>query len=504
MIRFFLLIMVGISSLASADNRSKVLYNSLDPQSIFQHLAFYELFPDTPEGRQALKVAWQLMSGDPSGKIPIASIPLEIGGIAAVIDRQSSDAPNFTKEQLQAIDRVGKRLSNRKLKGNTIANEAEIIKLKPEEIDLARGVFLSQLGDSEEAWQKIRSYEAMIDVMALQIAARLQANASPKEKIREINRLVFEEMRYRFPPHSQYAKDVDLYTFLPSVLDSRRGVCLGVSILYICLAQRLGLPLEMVTPPGHIYVRYRDPKQEINIETTARGIHVDSQEYLSVDTRALQQRNVKEVIGLAHMNQAAQFWQNGAYDKALATYQKARPYLENDKLLTEFMGYNLVLTGKDEDGRKLLEEIRHYVPEEEVDGNPLPSEYLEGKVDADGLKAVFMYVDQTRESVLKKKNRLEDVVLRHPYFATGYFQLATAWLQLHREGEALEALEKFHRLYAKSPTAEYYLSVLWMHRLDYQQAWIHLRLAENLTSARNHHPKTLKDLRRELTKLSPE
>lgn len=504
MIRLLIPLFLAASSLAFADNQSKVLYNSLDTKSIFQHLAFYELFPNTPEGRQALAVAWQLMSGDLSGKAVVSSLPLEIGGIGSVIDRQTSDAPSFSKEQLQAIDRVAKRLGNRKLRGNGLRSETEILKLPSDQIDLARGVFLSQLGDNEEAWQKIRSYEAMIDIMALQISARLTPTASPKEKIREINRLVFEEMGYRFPPHSLYAKDVDIYTFLPSVLDSRRGVCLGVSILYICLAQRLNLPLEMVTPPGHIYVRYRDPKQEINIETTARGIHVDSQEYLSVDTRALQQRSVKEVIGLAHMNQAAQFWQKEEYDKALATYRKALPYLEDDKLLTEFMGYNLILSGKDQEGRKLLEEIRNYIPIEEVDGNLLPGEYLDGKVDAEGLKAVFMHVDQTRESVLKKKNRLEEVVLKHPQFASGYFHLATAWLQLHREGEALEALEKFHRIYPKNPTAEYYLAILWMHRLDYQQAWIHLRLAEDLDAARDHHPKTLKDLRRELTKLSPE
>ena len=76
---------------------------------------------------------------------------------------------------------------------------------------------------------------------------------------------------FRFPPHSLYAKDIDVYTFLPSVLDSRRGVCLGVSILYLCLAQRLDLPLEAMTPPGHIYVRYGE---DLNIETTARGIDV--------------------------------------------------------------------------------------------------------------------------------------------------------------------------------------------------------------------------------------
>ena len=149
----------------------------------------------------------------------------------------------------------------------------------------------------------------MIDLMALQIRSTLSPNSKPEEKIDAINRFIFEELGFRFPPHSCYATNVDLYTFLPSVLDSRRGVCLGVSILYICIAQRLSLPLEMITPPGHIYVRYKNGEKEINIETTARGIHLEVLEtYLAINTRSLQQRNVKEVIGLSHFNQASVYW----------------------------------------------------------------------------------------------------------------------------------------------------------------------------------------------------
>ena len=183
----------------------------------------------------------------------------------------------------------------------------------------------------------MQSYEAMIDLMALQILAKLPEKATPEIKIRAMNRFIFEEMGYRFPPHSIWAEDVDVYTFLPSVLDSRRGVCLGVSILYICLAQRLGINLEMITPPGHIYVRYNDGNKIINIETTARGINLESDTYLGIETRSLQQRNIKEVIGLAHFNQAAVFWHQNEYEKVLNSYRKAQPYLPNDLLLTEFI-----------------------------------------------------------------------------------------------------------------------------------------------------------------------
>ena len=66
---------------------------------------------------------------------------------------------------------------------------------------------------------------------------------------------------------------------------------------------------EMVTPPGHIYVRFKKGNSEINIETTARGVHLDSEEYLGIETRGLQKRTVKEVIGLTHFNQASVYWQ---------------------------------------------------------------------------------------------------------------------------------------------------------------------------------------------------
>src|SRR5205807_1806234 len=94
---------------------------------------------------------------------------------------------------------------------------------------------------------------------------------------------------------------------------SRQGVCLGVSILYLCLAQRLDLDLEIITPPGHIYLRYPGKEQMINIETTARGINLPSDTYLGINTRKLEKRTLKEVIGMAFFNQASVYWEKGDY-----------------------------------------------------------------------------------------------------------------------------------------------------------------------------------------------
>ena len=53
------------------------------------------------------------------------------------------------------------------------------MKLAPEEIDLAHGLFLSEMGQN---YPRIRTYEALLDIMALQILVRLPENATPEEK----------------------------------------------------------------------------------------------------------------------------------------------------------------------------------------------------------------------------------------------------------------------------------------------------------------------------------
>jgi tetratricopeptide (TPR) repeat protein len=484
------------------------LYNSLDPNSISQHLAFYELYENSSEGKRALQDLYRLLTrGSPfSENIPLqTSLSDALHSIVSLVNKTSTDPLNeLSEEELNVIDKLASNLPNRQLKGYGVLNEEEILLLEPSEIELSRGVLLSQLGNSKEAIRKIRSYEATIDLMALQILSHLSTDASPRNKIREINRLIFEEIGFRFPPHSTYSKDVDLYTFLPSVLDSRRGVCLGVSLLYLSLAQRLNLNLEIVTPPGHIFVRFREKGETINIETTARGVHIPDTEYLGVDTRNLQQRNIKETIGMAHFNQAAVFWERQEYDKALASYTIAERYLPEDKHLLELKGCCALVQDKTALGKELLESVADYLPHYAVSKHTIAADYLSSAVGTDGIKSLFIHVDQTRESLLGKKNALEKVIEKYPKFREGLFSLAGTWLQLHRTREAVEILKRYHELDSENATVEYYLATLYAERIDYNNAWKHLKIAEALAEKRNHYPKILTDMRKQLSYICPE
>jgi regulator of sirC expression with transglutaminase-like and TPR domain len=489
--RFFLLLLFTIPLHAN-----RTLYHSLDPLSLSQHLAFYDLYPDTAEGKKALAHSWKLLGG--SNEETGFSLPsFDIQAIVSLVTRQSFDPPvKLDDKQLQLIEKISAHLANRKLKGHAVWTKEELLALTSEEIDLSRGLLLNQFDTVDE----IRQYEASLDLMSLQIAIRLPKNPTPEDKLRAINRFIFQEMQFRFPPHSLYAQDIDLYTFLPSVLDSRKGVCLGVSILYLCLAQRLDLPLDIITPPGHIYIRYKN----INIETTARGINLPSDTYLGINTRSLQERTLKEVIGLAFINQASVSWGKGDYSATVSLYEKAIPYLPDDPLVKLFLGLNYLFIDKIEEGKKMLQPLTNFTFDYAVSPENLPADFLSGKVDREGMKAIFLPVDETRASILEKQEKLQKILKKYPKFRAGILQLAITWLQLGRSKEALEVLERYHKLDPNDATVEYYLSIISHKRLDYNRAWTFLKRAEALAAARDHHPKALKALRLGLRSICPE
>ena len=509
---FTLLILVlATYSLQAKEPKSaaslQALYNSLDPLSLAQLLAFYELYPESAEGKKALDNAWKLLThGQHLPTTPMMTLPhFDLQAIIALVTREKSAPPiKLSLEQLALIEEIAKPLANRRLKGFSAWSREEVVRLPTEEIDLARGLLLYQYEQTAASKEAIRQYEATLDLMALQILARLPPQAISVDKVREINRFIFQEMQFRFPPHSLHAKDIDLYTFLPSVLDNRQGVCLGVSILYLSLAQRLDLPLEIITPPGHIYIRYRDEKQLINIETTARGIHVPSEKYLGINTRKLEERTLKEVIGLAFVNQASVAWGKEQYSTTVELYEKALPFLPHDPLLKMFLGFNYLFIGKTSKGVDLLQQVQHLTFDFAVSSENIPEDYLRGKVDAEGIKAIFLPVDETRTSVLEKQKQLEKILTRHPDFRAGLLQLATTWLQLGRSNEAQTILERHHKIDPNNAIVEYYLAMLCLERFDYNGAWNYLKRSEAITEKRNHHPKALKSVRNELRTLCPE
>jgi len=501
------IILCSLQILPGIENVEKTkittLYKNLDPKSVVQHFAFYKLYPDSVEGKKALKKAWCLLN-QPNIQDPLILPTLNINLMIDLVNKQSSLPPDeLDLEKLDFLESLGSSLKNRKLKGHKIWKVDEIIKLNIDEIDLARALFLEEMGDEADAIYKIRYFEACLDLMALQIIAKLNDSPTDIDKINAINDFIFYEKKFRFPPLSIHTKEIDTFTFLSTVMDTRRGVCLGVSILYLSLAQRLGLNLEIITPPGHIYIRYKDRQNKItNIETTARGVDTPSDLYLGIETKKLQQRNIKEVIGLAFINQASVYWGFKKYEDSAKHYEKALKYLSNDPLLKELLGLNLLFINEIEKGRKILMSLKSYKSEFLTTKDNFIEDYLENKTDIEALKAIFLPVDSSRSSIIEKQNILKNIVEKYPYFRAGLFQLANTYLQIGREKEALKYLKQYFNLDSNDIIVNYYLAVISFERLDYQNAWEYLKNTEKLLKKENHFPKTLRHFKEALKRAS--
>jgi len=75
------------------------LYSTLDESSVAQHFAFYELYPDTVEGRNALKHAWELLSGNCADCDPEMILPtLDAKPIIALVNRSGLGSPPVLQE----------------------------------------------------------------------------------------------------------------------------------------------------------------------------------------------------------------------------------------------------------------------------------------------------------------------------------------------------------------------------------------------------------------------
>lgn len=111
---------------------------------------------------------------------------------------------------------------------------------------------------------RIQNYLDFITLLAGGIEDELEGVRDPKEIIKTVNRNIFE--KYSFGP-GEKGRGFTLH----DVIDSRKGNCFGLTALYLSVTDSLNLPFSAVCAPGHIFVRYDDGNERINIETTLVG-----------------------------------------------------------------------------------------------------------------------------------------------------------------------------------------------------------------------------------------
>jgi tetratricopeptide (TPR) repeat protein len=202
----------------------------------------------------------------------------------------------------------------------------EVLRLRENEVDLATAALIIS-----EYWSDMvhgRRYLSALDDMAIEIRERLI-----REKLEVnfravplINKYLFDELGFQSIAEANDPNDL----FLHSVLDRKRGYCLSLSILYLSLGERLGLPVYGVVVPGHFFVRYDDGRMRFNIETTGKGGGAPDAHYIKKfkvpqSNNIIYMRNLNKIqtLGCLFNNLGNVYCDTGNYELALQSLVRA-------------------------------------------------------------------------------------------------------------------------------------------------------------------------------------
>jgi tetratricopeptide (TPR) repeat protein len=128
--------------------------------------------------------------------------------------------------------------------------------------------------------------------------------------------------------YDRSASDPQNY-LLEAVLARKRGNCLGLSMLYLALAERLGIPFRGVYVPSHCFVRYEGKGPHMNVEFAEGGAAWTDDRYrrkflISRDGPYLHSLAPAEMLGVFLKSMGAGYSRKGREEDALRLYDEAR------------------------------------------------------------------------------------------------------------------------------------------------------------------------------------
>lgn len=94
--------------------------------------------------------------------------------------------------------------------------------------------------------------QAEIDALAVRMQRRLASDASNVQKLRLLNHFFYRELGFAGNVNDYYNPD---NSYLHHVLRTRRGIPISLAILYMELAQQIGLNVKGVSFPGHFLMK---------------------------------------------------------------------------------------------------------------------------------------------------------------------------------------------------------------------------------------------------------
>ena len=159
------------------------------------------------------------------------------------------------------------------MKPESLERLKRILDAPENDADLAEAALL--LAQEEYPQLDVSAYLSRLDEMARAVRDTLPANAPAAEIILALNRYLFQEEGFDGDAANFYDPR---NSFINQVLERKIGIPITLSIIYIEIGQRLGLPLQGVSFPGHFLVKLSVESGEIVLDPFSGGVSLGRDE----------------------------------------------------------------------------------------------------------------------------------------------------------------------------------------------------------------------------------
>ncbi len=112
------------------------------------------------------------------------------------------------------------------------------------------------LAQDEEPALDIQEILATCDALLVRLKRRLKVESEPIQKLSVLNQFFYTELGFCGNANNFYAPE---NSYLNEVFRSRRGIPISIAVIWLELAQALGLHAEGVSFPGHFLVKVTLP-----------------------------------------------------------------------------------------------------------------------------------------------------------------------------------------------------------------------------------------------------
>lgn len=162
---------------------------------------------------------------------------------------------------------------------------AQLVGNPNDDFDLAEAALL--IAQDAQPEMDIAAYLDRLDRLASLVQNRLPGTPEAPTIVDQLNQLLFQEEKLS-------GNVTDYYdprnSFLNEVLDRKTGIPITLSVIYMEVGRRLGLPLVGVGFPGHFLVKYTGPTGEVVLDPFHGGVRL-SHEQLAQKLREMYGEN---------------------------------------------------------------------------------------------------------------------------------------------------------------------------------------------------------------------